>query len=66
MTIPTDLPAASSGWRDLIELALAEDVGNGDITNAADVAKRRAETRISGVMIGRAAMSSPWIGSARL
>jgi tRNA-dihydrouridine synthase B len=36
-------------------------IGNGDITNAADVAKRRAETGIAGVMIGRAAMSSPWI-----
>ena len=28
---------------------------------AADVARRRAETKIAGVMIGRAAMSSPWI-----
>ena len=37
MTIPTDLPAATSGWRDLIELALAEDVGNGDITTLATI-----------------------------
>jgi len=36
-------------------------IGNGDLTNAADVVKRRAETGIAGVMIGRAAMSSPWI-----
>lgn len=36
-------------------------IGNGDITTAADAAKRRAETGIAGVMIGRAAMSSPWI-----
>ncbi|MDQ6656545.1 MAG: tRNA-dihydrouridine synthase, partial [Verrucomicrobiota bacterium] len=36
-------------------------IGNGDIANAADVAKRRAETGIAGVMIGRAAMSAPWI-----
>jgi nifR3 family TIM-barrel protein len=36
-------------------------IGNGDITNAADVARRREETGIAGVMIGRAAMSSPWI-----
>jgi tRNA-dihydrouridine synthase B len=36
-------------------------IGNGDITNAADVVRRRAETGIAGVMIGRAAMSSPWI-----
>ncbi len=37
MTIPRDLPAATSGWRDLIELALAEDVGNGDITTLATI-----------------------------
>ena len=36
-------------------------IGNGDITSAADVARRRSETGIAGVMIGRAAMSSPWI-----
>ncbi len=36
-------------------------IGNGDITSAADVARRRAETGIAGVMIGRAAMSAPWI-----
>jgi nicotinate-nucleotide pyrophosphorylase (carboxylating) len=37
MTRPTDLPAATSGWRDLIALALAEDVGNGDITTLSTV-----------------------------
>ena len=36
-------------------------IGNGDITNAAGCRQRRAETNIAGVMIGRAAMSSPWI-----
>jgi nifR3 family TIM-barrel protein len=36
-------------------------IGNGDISNAADVARRRRETGIAGVMIGRAAMSAPWI-----
>lgn len=36
-------------------------IGNGDITSAADVAKRRAETGIAGAMLGRAAMSAPWI-----
>ena len=36
-------------------------IGNGDLTSASDVAKRRDETKISGAMIGRAAMSSPWI-----
>ena len=36
-------------------------IGNGDLTSGRDVAKRRAETGIAGAMIGRAAMSSPWI-----
>lgn len=51
-------------WNVIGEVAGAVGVpviGNGDITNAADVARRRAETGIDGVMIGRAAMSSPWI-----
>jgi nifR3 family TIM-barrel protein len=38
-------------------------IGNGDLTSGADVVKRRAETNIAGAMIGRAAMSSPWIFS---
>src|SRR5947207_309146 len=36
-------------------------IGNGDLGSAADVAKRRRETGIAGAMIGRAAMSAPWI-----
>lgn len=36
-------------------------IGNGDITCGADVARRRRETAVSGVMIGRAAMQHPWI-----
>lgn len=36
-------------------------IGNGDITSAQDVKKRKETTRISGVMIGRGAMSNPWI-----
>src|SRR3954447_15878709 len=36
-------------------------IGNGDIVTPHDVEKRRNETKISGVMIGRAAMSAPWI-----
>jgi tRNA-dihydrouridine synthase B len=38
-------------------------IGNGDLTNGADVIRRRSETGIAGAMIGRAAMSSPWIFS---
>jgi nifR3 family TIM-barrel protein len=36
-------------------------IGNGDITCAADVKQRRDTTRIAGVMIGRGAMSAPWL-----
>lgn len=38
-------------------------IGNGDLFTAADVAQRRAQSGIAGAMIGRAAMSSPWIFS---
>jgi len=36
-------------------------IGNGDIASGADVARRKRETAVSGVMIGRAAMSNPWL-----
>jgi len=36
-------------------------IGNGDITTGADLAKRKRETAVSGVMIGRAAMQNPWV-----
>ncbi|NWK54798.1 tRNA dihydrouridine synthase DusB [Verrucomicrobiaceae bacterium N1E253] len=36
-------------------------IGNGDIASGADVKKRREQTAVSGVMIGRAAMQNPWI-----
>src|SRR4029079_10330456 len=51
-------------WNVIGEVAAAVNVpviGNGDITSPADVARRRQETSISAVMIGRAAMSAPWI-----
>lgn len=38
-------------------------IGNGDIASATDVFKRRAESNIAGVMIGRTAMAYPWIFS---
>lgn len=58
--------SGAADWAVIGEVAAAVRVpviGNGDITSAADVARRRAETDIAGVMIGRAAMSSPWIFS---
>ena len=36
-------------------------IGNGDITCGSDVARRKRETAVSGVMIGRAAMQNPWV-----
>jgi tRNA-dihydrouridine synthase B len=56
--------SGAADWRVIGEVAAAVRVpviGNGDITNAHDVANRRSETGIAGVMIGRAAMSAPWI-----
>lgn len=36
-------------------------IGNGDIRTAHDAARRQRETAVAGLMIGRGAMSSPWI-----
>lgn len=36
-------------------------IGNGDIQTAQDAARRQRETPVAGLMIGRAAMASPWI-----
>src|SRR5437667_6469659 len=58
--------AGAADWNVIGEVAATVPVpviGNGDLTSAADVAKRRGETGISGAMIGRAAMSAPWIFS---
>lgn len=36
-------------------------VGNGDLATGVDVEHRKQTTRVSGVMIGRAAMANPWV-----
>jgi tRNA-dihydrouridine synthase B len=36
-------------------------IGNGDLTSGEDVMRRKAETAVSGVMVGRAAMQHPWV-----
>lgn len=36
-------------------------IGNGDIQSVEDVRRRREQTAVSGLMIGRAAMHHPWI-----
>jgi len=58
--------AGVADWNTIAEVAAAVSIpviGNGDLASAADVAKRRHETGIAGAMIGRAAMSTPWIFS---
>ena len=58
--------SGAADWQVIGDVAAAVPVpviGNGDITSPNDVAKRRNETSIAGVMIGRAAMSAPWIFS---
>ena len=56
--------SGAADWNVIGEVAAAVPIpviGNGDLSSAADVAKRRRETGIAGAMIGRAAMSAPWI-----
>ena len=56
--------SGAADWNVIGEVAAAVPIpviGNGDLSSAADVAKRRSETEIAGAMIGRAAMSAPWI-----
>jgi tRNA-dihydrouridine synthase B len=56
--------SGAANWNVIAEVAAAASIpviGNGDLSSPADVAKRRSETGIAGVMIGRAAMSAPWI-----
>src|SRR5438309_1597415 len=56
--------SGTADWNVIGEVAAAISIpviGNGDLASASDVAKRKSETGISGAMIGRAAMSTPWI-----
>lgn len=51
-------------WHAIGEIVAALDIpviGNGDINTAADIDRMKAATGCAGVMVGRAAMSNPWI-----
>src|SRR5213594_4770649 len=56
--------AGAADWDVIGEVSAAVPIpviGNGDLSSAADVANRRRENGVAGAMIGRAAMSAPWI-----
>jgi tRNA-dihydrouridine synthase B len=56
--------SGAADWKVIGEVAATVSIpviGNGDLGDATDVVRRRAETQIAGAMIGRAAMSAPWI-----
>jgi nifR3 family TIM-barrel protein len=58
--------AGAADWDTIAEVAAAVSIpviGNGDLASAGDVARRCHDTGIAGAMIGRAAMSAPWIFS---
>lgn len=53
-----------ANWDVIAEVAETTSIpviGNGDITSAADALQRTRETKVAGLMIGRAAMTNPWI-----
>ena len=56
--------SGAADWNVIGEVASAISIpviGNGDLGSAEVIAKRKRETGIAGAMIGRAAMSTPWI-----
>lgn len=56
--------SGEANWDVIGECAEAVNIpviGNGDITSGADVEKRRRDTSVRGVMIGRASMQYPWV-----
>ena len=56
--------SGEADWDVIAEVAEAVQipvVGNGDITNAETALRRWAQAPVSGLMVGRAAMTMPWV-----
>jgi len=56
--------AGEADWTWIAKVAAAVRIpviGNGDLRSAADAVRRRAESGVSGLMIGRAALGNPWV-----
>ncbi len=58
--------SGEANWDVIAEVAATVRIpviGNGDLASAQDIKRRRDTTGVAGVMIGRAAMTAPWIFS---
>jgi len=56
--------SGDADWDQIAQVAETVSVpviGNGDLRSVSDVSRRLRETKVRGLMIGRAAMSYPWI-----
>lgn len=58
--------SGEANWRvigEVVQSVRIPVIGNGDLTSAQEVLRRRQETGVAGVMLGRSAMAHPWIFS---
>jgi tRNA-dihydrouridine synthase B len=56
--------SGSADWDQIARVAdavMIPVIGNGDLRTAEEVSARLAQTKIQGVMLGRAVMTSPWL-----